>query len=188
MKAYILVTSIFFSVISIIDWAGETTSNNDFPQRLNKLNSCLIENMSNSRQLQKSAILYFRVSTDEQAIKGSSLKNQEELLRQYRHLKGITVDKLFIEDHFAKTFNRPAWRKLIAGIKKVESSPDLLLFARWDRFSRNTGDAYYAIKILQQSGIDPIAIEQPLDITIPGNKLPLAFYLAIPEVETTVEV
>jgi DNA invertase Pin-like site-specific DNA recombinase len=159
----------------------KVTNGNIFYQ-IQKLNSCFAENM-NSNHLQKSAILYIRVSTDEQAIKGSSLKTQEELLRQYCNLKGITVDKLFIEDHSAKTFNRPVWKKLIARIKKAESSPDLLLFTRWDRFSRNTGDAYYAIKTLQQSGVNPIAIEQPLDVTIPENKLMLAFYLAIPEVE-----
>lgn len=159
----------------------EATNVNIFSP-IQKLSSCLAENM-NSNRLKKSAILYIRVSTDEQASKGSSLKTQEELLRQYCNVKGITVDKLFIEDHSAKTFNRPAWKKLIAGIKKARSSPDLLLFTRWDRFSRNTGDAYYAIKILQQSGVDPIAIEQPLDVTIPENKLMLAFYFAIPEVE-----
>jgi site-specific DNA recombinase len=183
VKALFLIISLIFTCPSADSnlLNLKPASGNRFSQ-IQKLGSCLAENMSTNR-LQKSAILYIRVSTDEQASKGSSLKTQEELLRQYCNLKGITVDKLFIEDHSAKTFNRPAWKKLIAGIKKAESSPDLLLFTRWDRFSRNTGDAYYAIKILQQSGVDPIAIEQPLDVTIPENKLMLAFYLAIPEVE-----
>ena len=139
--------------------------------------------MSNSNPLQKSAILYARVSTDEQAIKGSSLKIQEELLRQYCSLKDITVDKIFIEDYSAKTFNRPAWKMLLAEVKKAKTPPSLLLFTRWDRFSRNTGDAYYAIKTIRQLGIDPQATEQPLDLSIPENKMMLAFYLATPEVE-----
>jgi site-specific DNA recombinase len=32
-------------------------------------------------------------------------------------------------------------------------------------------------------GVDPQAIEQPLDLSVPENKMMLAFYLAIPEVE-----
>ncbi len=60
---------------------------------------------------------------------------------------------------------------------------DQILFTKWDRFSRNAGDAYQMISILRKAGIEPQAIEQPLDIRIPENKIMLAFYLAAPEVE-----
>lgn len=59
----------------------------------------------------------------------------------------------------------------------------MILFTKWDRFSRNAGDAYQMIKILADLGIEPQAIEQPLDISIPENKMMLAFYLVAPEVE-----
>ena len=39
------------------------------------------------------------------------------------------------------------------------------------------------ISTLRKHGVEPQAIEQPLDITIPENKMMLAFYLAAPEVE-----
>jgi DNA invertase Pin-like site-specific DNA recombinase len=39
------------------------------------------------------------------------------------------------------------------------------------------------IGMLNRFGIEPQAIEQPLDLTIPENKMMLAFYLAAPEVE-----
>jgi len=51
------------------------------------------------------------------------------------------------------------------------------------RFSRNTGDAYGMIEVLRKLGVEPQAIEQPLDMTVPENKMMLAFYLAAPEVE-----
>ena len=35
----------------------------------------------------------------------------------------------------------------------------------------------------QSNAEDPQAIEQPLDLTIPENKIMLAFYIAAPEVE-----
>jgi hypothetical protein len=130
MKALILILSLIFTCLSTDSHSKNLKAQNvNIFRLIQKLSSFFAENMSPNR-LQKSAILYIRLSTDEQASKGSSLKTQEELLRQYCNLKGITVEKLFIEDHSAKTFNRPAWKKLIAGIKKGESSPDLLLFTR----------------------------------------------------------
>lgn len=52
----------------------------------------------------KTALLYIRVSTDEQADKGYSLQHQEERLRKYCELQGINVIGLFKDDHSAKTF------------------------------------------------------------------------------------
>lgn len=131
----------------------------------------------------KTALLYIRVSTDEQADKGYSLQHQEERLRKYCELQGINVIGLFKDDHSAKTFNRPEFNRLIEFLKKHKKVVDLLLFTKWDRFSRNAGDAYYMINTLGKLGVEPQAIEQPLDLEIPENKIMLAFYLAAPEVE-----
>jgi site-specific DNA recombinase len=127
--------------------------------------------------------LYIRVSTDEQAEKGYSQRDQEERLRKYCELNGYQIRKVVIEDHSAKTFNRPAWAGLLSLIKKTRGQTDFVLFTKWDRFSRNAGDAYSMISILRNYGIEPQAVEQPLDLTIPENKMMLAFYLAAPEVE-----
>jgi len=131
----------------------------------------------------KTANLYVRVSTDEQAEKGYSQRNQEEVLRRYCEIKSIQVGIVYYEDHSAKTFNRPVWSKLLVDLRKNRGRADLILFTKWDRFSRNTGDAYYMINLLNRFGVEPQAIEQPLDLAIPENKMMLAFYLAAPEVE-----
>lgn len=49
------------------------------------------------------AIIYIRVSTDEQAVKGYSMKNQEERLMQYCRINNIAVLQIIHEDHSAKT-------------------------------------------------------------------------------------
>ncbi len=139
--------------------------------------------MINTQPNSLSAILYVRVSTEEQAIRGGSLKTQEDTLRQYCSLRNIKIKRVYVEDHSAKTFNRPEWKKLITEIKSTKPPSELVLFTRWDRFSRNTGDAYSTIKVLRNLGVDPQAVEQPLDLSVPENKMMLAFYLAIPEVE-----
>lgn len=131
----------------------------------------------------KVADLYIRVSTDEQADKGYSQRSQEEVLTRYCSLKDIRIRNVIFEDHSAKSFNRPEWQKLLIILKKKRGQADLVLFTKWDRFSRNAGDAYQMINTLAVLGVEPQAIEQPLDITIPENKLMLAIYLAQPEVE-----
>ena len=131
----------------------------------------------------KVADLYIRVSTDEQADKGYSQRSQEELLRKYCEINHITIRRVIFEDHSAKTFNRPEWKKYLLELKKYKGQADVVLFLKWDRFSRNAGDAYQMINVLRKLGVEPQAIEQPLDLSIPENKMMLAFYLAAPEVE-----
>lgn len=131
----------------------------------------------------KIADLYVRVSTDEQADKGYSQRNQEEMLRRYCEIQSIKVRMVILEDHSAKTFNRPEWNKLLKDLRGRRGEVDLVLFTKWDRFSRNAGDAYQMISLLRKFGVEPHAIEQPLDLSIPENKMMLAFYLAAPEVE-----
>ena len=133
----------------------------------------------------RKADLYIRVSTDEQANKGYSQRDQEDRLRKYCELKSISIRNIYVEDHSAKSFNRPEWQKYLSNLRKLKNSKvgTLLLFTKWDRFSRNAGDAYQMINQLRKLGVNPEAIEQPLDLTIPENKIMLAFYLAAPEVE-----
>jgi DNA invertase Pin-like site-specific DNA recombinase len=131
----------------------------------------------------KIADLYIRVSTEEQADKGYSQRDQEERLRRYCEIQHIQVRKVIYEDHPAKTFNRPEWNKYLLFLRKNKNAADLVLFIKWDRFSRNAGDAYQMIDTLRKLGIEPQAVEQPLDLSVPENKMMLAFYLAAPEVE-----
>ncbi|RKR83313.1 DNA invertase Pin-like site-specific DNA recombinase [Mucilaginibacter gracilis] len=131
----------------------------------------------------KTADLYIRVSTDEQADKGYSQRDQEERLKRYCHYSGIQVRHVIFEDFSAKSFKRPAWQNLLITLKKQPNKTQFVLFTKWDRFSRNAGDAYQMINILKHLNVEPQAIEQPLDLSIPENKIMLAVYLASPEVE-----
>lgn len=98
----------------------------------------------------KTADLYVRVSTDEQADKGYSQRGQEELLRRYCDINKLRIGKIIYEDHSAKTFNRPEWQKYLVDLRKKKHQADLVLFLKWDRFSRNAGDAYQMINTLRK--------------------------------------
>lgn len=131
----------------------------------------------------KRAIIYTRVSTDEQAQKGYSLPHQEAMLRRHCEIHDIEVVRHYQEDHSAKDFNRPQFNQLLDYAKKHRKEIDILLFTRWDRFSRNSEAAYGMIRTFRDLGIEVCSQEQPLDMSIPDSKVILAMYLIVPEVE-----
>ena len=135
--------------------------------------------------MKKRAILYTRVSTDEQA-NGYSLGVQYDQLVKYCLMNDIEIDNHFVEDHSAKTFNRPEFSKLLAYAKTKQKSIDYLLFVSWDRFSRNAPDAYEMLGRLHKLNIESQAIMQPLDFNVPQSKIMLAIYLSLPEVDNDI--
>lgn len=134
----------------------------------------------------KTAYLYIRVSTDEQKRKGYSLPEQEDRLLKYCEYNNIEVKGIYSEDFSAKNFNRPEWKKLIEVLKKrPPGEENNILFVKWDRFSRNIEYAYEMIGLLRKKSTIPMAIDQPIDFSIPESIVMLAVYLSIPEAENT---
>jgi DNA invertase Pin-like site-specific DNA recombinase len=125
------------------------------------------------------------VSTDEQKRKGYSLPEQEDRLLKYCDYNDIEVKGIFREDFSAKNFNRPEWKKLIAMIRKNPSNEDNILFVKWDRFSRNVAHAYEMLGILQKYNTTAMAIDQPIDSSIPESTVMFAIYLSVPEAENS---
>lgn len=128
-------------------------------------------------------IIYCRVSTDEQAQKGFSLDYQEETLKQYCEKMSYNIIKIYREDHSAKNFNRPEWSKLKTFAKANKKDIYKVLFAKWDRFSRNTEQALTVLREFDLIGIELNASEQYLGMTNPDNKFILSIYLTAGEVE-----
>ena len=61
----------------------------------------------------------------------------------------------------------------------------MILFTRWDRYSRNLEAALANIHYFADLGIQVNSAENPIDISIPDNKVMLALYLTMPEVENS---
>ena len=131
----------------------------------------------------KKAIIYTRVSTEEQNEKGYSLADQEEKLRIYCKNHEIEIVQHFQDAHSAKTFDRPEFNNLIHFINKNKGLVNTLLVVKWDRFSRNLEGSLTMISYLVKLGVSVEALEQPIDDSVPENLLMKAFYLAAPQVE-----
>ena len=130
----------------------------------------------------KKVTIMCRVSSDEQA-KGYSLDDQFDRLSDYCKRWGYEVVHVIREDHSAKSFERPEWKKWMKKVRSKELDTDELLVTSWDRFSRDLTDGLNVVRDLMKRGITPQAIEQPVDLNIPDQWLMLAVYMAAPDVD-----
>ena len=120
--------------------------------------------MPNSKDGTRRAILYTRVSTEEQKKQGYSLSSQKRRLENYCESHNIFVVQHFEDDASAKTFERPGFKKLLALSKSQRRDIDLILFVKWDRFSRNLEQAISMHGRISRMGLEANAIDQWLGI------------------------
>ena len=133
----------------------------------------------------KNIILYCRVSSDEQRT-NTSLDFQEKKLRHYCNEHGYNVIACYHEDFSGKhhDFVRPEMKKIRDYCKKHKHEVDLILFLRWDRFSRNPEFAYmFKRMFLDDWGIEFNAIESPIDFSATEWSSLLSSYCAAAHTE-----
>jgi len=89
----------------------------------------------------KKAIIYCRVSTQEQADEGNSLTTQQRICRDYANKNGYEVAHVFVEEgESAKTALRTELQLLLKYCTQNYKEIDALIFYKIDRLSRNTDD------------------------------------------------
>ena len=133
--------------------------------------------------MKRTAVIYTRVSTDAQAEKGYSLRDQEDKIRHYCNQNSIEILEHYQEDHSAKNFNRPEWKLLMAYLKNNKNIIDEFVFVKWDRFSRNFMEGMRVLEEIKSLGIEINCLENNVDDSIPENKLLQTIALVLPEIE-----
>ena len=110
------------------------------------------------------AIIYCRVSSDEQA-EGTSLDVQEERLTRYCHQRGYNIiDIPHREDASGKTFKkRPVILNIMNYIRQNKGKVDKLLVLRWNRYSRDLPTAMANLVELQSLKVEVNSIEEHID-------------------------
>src|SRR5687768_3842962 len=122
----------------------------------------------------KKAIIYSRVSTDEQKEKGFSLQDQEARLREYCKKNNLEIVDSFSEHHSAKDFNRPEFQKILGKLKSKSIKADLLIVTKIDRFSRNALDTLTMVGEFHKAGIIVHSLQEGiLDFKDPAKFFPL---------------
>lgn len=128
---------------------------------------------------------YIRVSTSEQVSKENSLPAQKIALEKYAEENGMKMVKLYPDEGktAAKQIRkRKAIHEMLADIR--DGKIDLVLFTRFDRFTRNPAEYYKMMETFDAAGVQWRAISQPeLDLNTPMGQTLILFYLGIGQQE-----
>jgi site-specific DNA recombinase len=110
------------------------------------------------------AALYIRVSTDEQAAEGFSIRAQKDLLVDYCRVNDYNITNIYIDDGYsAKDTKRPRLQELLKAAK--DGAFDAVVVYKLDRFTRSVKDLYDLLEYLQTNGVGFISRQEKFDTT-----------------------
>ena len=118
----------------------------------------------------KRGVLYLRVSTEEQAEKGASLKAQENKLRTWAGKEGFEILKVYSDDGFSgKDLNRPGLSQLRKESRKREF--DVVFCVHNDRLSRDTRDTLDLVEEFHKYGVRVRFDNLDMDFSTPEGEM-----------------
>jgi site-specific DNA recombinase len=98
----------------------------------------------------KKAIGYVRISDKDQS--NFSITGQADIITSYCSKNNIEVVTIFTDEgESAKNFDRPDWKQLQQFIKQNHAGIDILIVAKFDRFSRNVAEALQMIELMENT-------------------------------------
>jgi hypothetical protein len=106
----------------------------------------------------RTAIGYIRVSSEEQADSGLGLEAQNQCVRPYCEMKGLSLATIFEDAGVSggkALATRPAGARLMAEARK---NKPVLVVAKFDRLFRSVADAAQTIADFDKKGIELVAI------------------------------
>ncbi len=104
--------------------------------------------------IKKKAVVYYRVSTAEQAQHGFSLEHQKQACVKYAEDHGFEVVKFFSDEgESAKTAKRPGLQTMLKYCDGKEGRVDAIVVYKVDRLTRNSTDYGKIGEFLQKQGI-----------------------------------
>lgn len=95
----------------------------------------------------KSAVIYIRVSTEEQDKFGFSVETQTHTCLEFAHREGYSIRKIYVEEGLsAKNLNRPEAQKLLKFCDSDKNNIQAIIVWRLDRLSRFNVDYHGTIR------------------------------------------
>jgi len=132
------------------------------------------------------AAIYVRVSTEDQAKHGISLKAQEEALKNYANALGYEILKIYKDEGKSgkDIKGRPELQKLLedAEVRKFQA----IFIYKLDRLSRSLMDLIATIEKFKDWGIDFVSLQDKIETTSASGKLMFHIISAFAEFERNV--
>ncbi len=139
--------------------------------------------MENVKNVTEEVALYVRVSTEEQAINGDSLRTQREELTKYALKNGFHIYGIYEDDGFSATnLKRPALQRLL---KDVENNKiHRILITKLDRLSRGVRNYYKVLDVLDEHGVFWQTVFEKYDSSTASGRLHINIMLSVAENES----
>ena len=117
------------------------------------------------------AVVYARVSSEEQAKHGFSIENQKKVCCEFAQKNGYNVDKIFVDEgKSAKNLDRPEIQELMNYCAKKKNNIEAVIIWRLDRISRNNTDYHGVLRpLLAKKGIKLLSATEANVETIEGE-------------------
>ncbi|MEK4351361.1 recombinase family protein [Paenibacillus sp. FSL R5-0475] len=131
----------------------------------------------------KKIALYIRVSTDEQALKGNSLNEQEERLRAYCHAMELEGQiETFVDDGYsAGSMKRPALTRMLKMARNKELN--MVVITKIDRLCRNLKDLLTLVDELDEIQCGFASAGERFDTSTAAGRMVLQILGAFAEFE-----
>lgn len=129
--------------------------------------------MTNINYSYKKAVLYARVSTEEQASRDNSIPAQVAAIKHFAAINNIEIVKEYIDEgKSARTADRPQFQQMISDAKKKNKDFSIILVHKTDRFSRNRNDsAVYKSLLRKDCKVEVISVTELFDDSPQGQLL-----------------
>lgn len=129
------------------------------------------------------AVIYARVSTEDQAREGYSIAAQKELLVEYAERHGLTIiDEYIDEGKSGKSIDgRPQMTRLLEDASRNKF--DAVMTYKLDRIARRVSDASVIVETLGTHNVQLISLSEGIDTTTIHGKLIYNILSAIAENE-----
>jgi len=127
------------------------------------------------------AIIYTRVSTEDQAKEGFSLEAQKERLRSYCIAKGWEVVKEYMDDGYSgRDENRPAYQQMF----QERENWDILVVLKMDRIHRNSRNFTAMMEKLKIWGKEFTSMQESFDTTTAMGRFVMDIIQRIAQLES----
>lgn len=115
--------------------------------------------------------IYVRVSTEEQAQEGYSIRAQEQKLKDYARIKEWSVYQIYIDEGISgkNIIERPAINQMITDIKNGKVN-NVLVF-KIDRLTRNTADLIYLVNLFNQYNCEFNSLSESIDTQTAAGRM-----------------
>jgi DNA invertase Pin-like site-specific DNA recombinase len=143
--------------------------------------------MSRSKGFDNKAVLYIRVSTEEQAREGVSIEAQKDKLISYCQGKHLEIVEVIVDDGVSGgkyLSQRPGGQRLIELVKTKKVRH--VVAAKLDRLFRNSADALWSIEGWDNEGLSTHLLDvngMGLDTSSPMGKLILTMMAGFAQLE-----